>query len=96
MRRFASFISESSKPPRPKRLSKASLEELAYRLDGLETKEERDEFESFMANPLIDRLRSHPKVLWHLKDLLALHKGETDPLNRRAYKAISKDLEGVG
>lgn len=94
MKTFGTFISipESA---RPRRLSKASLEELEYRLDGLESDQERSEFRSFMSNPLVERIRSHPKVLWHLKDLLALHKGESDPLNRRAYKALKKDLEGI-
>lgn len=89
-------LSEAKASVGSRKLSKASLDELDYRHDGISDPKERAEFHSFLSNPRIHRVREHPNIHWHLKDLHALHRRESEPHNRRATKALAKDLGEIG
>ena len=92
MKTYFDLITEAKDPN--KRLGKASIEELRYRLEIADDAKEIAELKSFLADPRIGRIRSSPIVLWHLKDLYDIHSHERDPHNRRAALALKKDLEG--
>lgn len=89
-------LSEAKASAGSRKLSKASVEELHFRHDGISDPKERAEFDSFLSDPRIHRVRKHPNIHWHLKDLHALHRRESEPLNRRAAKALAKDLGEIG
>lgn len=89
-------LSEAKASAGSRKLSKASVDELHYRHDGISDPKEQAEFKSFLSNPRIHRVREHPNIHWHLKDLHALHRKESEPHNRRATKALAKDLGEIG
>jgi len=93
MKSFKQFIAEAQ-DAHGKKLGKASIEELHYRHESIDDPSEHEEFKSFLSNPRRGRLQSHPRVLWHMKDLHDIHSHEREPHNRRAARSLSQDLEG--
>jgi hypothetical protein len=97
MKSYSQFIAEAQNA-HGKKLGKASVEELHYRHETIDSRidspNEDAEFKSFLSNPRRGRLHSHPRVLWHMKDLHDIHSHEKEPYNRRAAKSLSQDLEG--